>query len=210
MSPLKFVLLVLVAQLGLSVVASTTAAATETKAEFIVEKSAIGNSETVQVSGTSGVTKIEYTVAEIPVTTECKRDAIAGAIKAGGVSASEITFRECSFPTIPSCVIREPFGSKLTDQLIGNGGLEDEFTPKESNEIFMEFKVEGSLCVFRGDVFVIRGTQRCELPGVEMEATAHTIECLPSGSKLRFGTREAKFTSTEHVHLISGKKWSAR
>lgn len=167
-------------------------------------------STTGEVTGSSGTSKLEGKVLGTTITIECKTDTFTGSIGSGGKSSGEVKFKECSVPTAPKCKVTEPIEFSFTDLLVGpEKGVKDEFIGTKTEERFVEITLTGSECTLKG-TYPVKGTQTCELPGAETLAVEHTIECTPAGSKLKLGTEEAKFTSTEKVKLVSGKEWSAK
>ncbi len=166
------------------------------------EHDAIG---VAKVEGTSGVSKLEAAVLKVNITIECKKDTFAGTVETSGGSKGEIELTECSVPSAGKCKVKEPIASNLSGTLIGEKEDEDEFKPA-SGETFAEITLTGSECAFKG-TYKITGTQTCKLPKGEELVVEHEIECTPAGSKLKLGGEPAKFTSTEHVKLVSSEEW---
>ena len=173
----------------------------------------VGGTLPEKVEGTSTKSVLEGKVLGTAITIECKKDIFSGTIEAGGASKGEIKFTECTVPTAAKCKVTEPIEFSFNDLLVGpEPGVEDEFKGVKENAkkeiIFVEITLTGAECLLKGS-YPVKGTQTCKLPGGETPGKEHTIECTPAGSKLKLGTEEAKFTSTEKVKLTSGKEWSA-
>lgn len=169
---------------------------------------------TAKVEGTSGVSKLESSIAKENVTIECAKDIATGTLETAGLSTGEVNIKECKVlnknkENLVNCKVKEPIVFKFKDQLItnGSGEVEDELKPTKAEEVFAEITIEGSLCVLKG-TFKVKGTQTCELPSGEAFLITHEIACKPSGSKLKLGTEEAKFTGTERINLVPAEEWS--
>lgn len=166
-----------------------------------------------KVEGTSGVSKLESSIAKESVTIECAKDIATGTVETNGLSTGEVNIKECKIinkgKELATCKVKEPIVFKFKDQLIANGSgeVEDELKPTKAEEVFAEITIEGSLCVLKG-TFKVKGVQTCELPHGEEFLITHEIACKPSGSKLKLGSEEAKFTGTERVNLSPAEEWS--
>jgi len=213
---MRLVLLGLAATLVFSAVASGSAfAAAETR--YFVEKTEVSAANAIE--GTSGVSKLESTIAGVKIIIECKKDVATGEIETLGKSKGEIKFTECGElmqrntarekKKIAKCAV-ENITFKFIDLLIpGPGGTgEDEFKPA-SGSTFVTIVVGGTGCnaTFKGS-YEVEGTQICALPEGEVELVLHEIQCNSTGSKLKLKKEPASFTSIESLKLTSSKKWS--
>ena len=171
------------------------------------------------IEGTSGVSKLESVIAKETVTIECLKDVFTGTLEPGGKSKGEVKFTECKVfnklhEELVACKVKEPIEFQFTDQLVGIAGRpEDEFKPTKAEETFVEITIEnvtGKNCLEKVTNLKVKGTQTCELPNAGALLVTHEIVCTPSGGKLKLGTEEAKFTSTEKVNLSgTAGKWGA-
>ncbi|MGA2164763.1 MAG: hypothetical protein ABSH36_09870 [Solirubrobacteraceae bacterium] len=212
----KLVLLGLAATLVFSAVASSSAfAAAETR--YFVEKTEVSAANALE--GTSGLAKLESTIAGTKIIIECQKDAATGEIEKEGKSKGEIKFTECGElmqrntarekEKIAKCAV-ENITFKFIDLLVpGPGGSgEDEFKPA-SGSTFVTIVVGGTGCnaTFKGS-YEVEGTQICANPEGEVELVLHDIWCSSTGSKLKLHKELASFTSLESLQLTSHKKWS--
>jgi len=185
------------------VVFSAAAVASASAHEYMV----VGGTLPQEVTGTSGVSKLEGEVLKTKITIECSKDTFTGSIEAGGKSKGEVTFEGCKVVGQATCEVPN-IKFKFTDLLVGPvPGVEDEFKPTEPEEVFVVIKI--NVCALKGS-YKVKGTQVCKLPQAGESKVEHEIECTPAGSKLTLGGAPAKFTSTEKVKLKSGLSWSAK
>lgn len=207
MSRVKVVLL-----LSMVVVSGAMVTSSAWASEYVVESKGLG--ETQEATGTGGPSKLESTIAGEKVTIECSKNSIKGVIEPAGASEGKVTFSECKVlnkkhEVLSACKVQEPVEVKFTDQLVTNSEkkIEDEYKSTKAEETFVELSITGASCAVKITNAKIKGTQVCELPKGEEPAVEHKTECKPSGSKLKLGTSEAQFTSTDSTKLVSGKKW---
>lgn len=186
----------------LSVIAlSGVAAAAASASEFFVENEAV--KAAVATEGSSGVTKLEATGVAI----ECLKDTNTGTLEEGGKSKLEVKAKECTVKSPASCTVKEPIELKATGSLVSEPVI-DELKPSEGTAL-AEITITGEKCTIAGKD-KLTGSQTCELPKAEEEATEHEIACKTTGSKLEFIGKKATLESTEKVKAAGGKKWSAR
>jgi len=82
------------------------------------------------------------------------------------------------------------------------------FEPAEAGKPFVTIHITG--CVVEGE-YPVEGTQVCELPGGETEATEHEVDCKPAGSKLVLKGLPAEYEGKAKVKLKPvAKKFSAK
>jgi hypothetical protein len=162
------------------------------------------------VGGTSGVSKLEGELGSgnTKVTIECKKDVFTGTLEAGGANSGEVIFKECSLIGASGCTVPN-IEFHFLSQLVRNGtSIEEEFKPTaEKAPVFVEFEITGSLCALKNK-YKVEGTQKCALPSQSKWLVLRFIECTPAGSKLTFGTKPAKFTSTESLETTTKREWS--
>jgi hypothetical protein len=87
------------------------------------------------------------------------------------------------------------------------------FAP-EGSEIFAEFTIKSKkeqTCAFAIANGKVTGTQLCVLNGAELDAVTHLLECLATGSSLKFGGKAATFNLEETIELsetgFAGLPW---
>jgi hypothetical protein len=170
--------------------------------EFIVK----GGTLPAAVTGTSGISTIHTEITTIKVVIICKKDKVKGEIEKAAKSKITGKLEECSIEGVATCTVT---ASEVKISLFSVGTLVSEGQIKEAEEgkPWTEVTISGGSCVLKG-TFLLTGTQTCKLPGGELSAITHEIECTPAGSVLKFGTKTATFENTETVKLESGKEWS--
>jgi hypothetical protein len=203
MKHIRMLGLCLVAALAMGAIASASASAHAYK----IEGTELTTSE--EVAGTSETSKLE---AKGLATIECTKDTFTGSIEKAGKSTGKVEFKSCKVVGAEACAVVEPIKFKFKDELTEFEKLvADEFKP-ETGETFVTIELEGAKCAITPKKLAVKGTQICKLPEAGSEKEEHSIECTPAGSKLKLGTVEATFKSTEKVHLSgknAKKKWSA-
>jgi hypothetical protein len=161
-------------------------------------KEAIG-----KVKGTSGISRLESKLAGKAITIRCGKDKFSGTLEESGASKATIEYEECSLEGASGCVV-PPITAKVLDRLVeSEKATADEFFEKEG-EGFATVVVE--VCALKSSSKVT-GAQICALPkGTEL-AVKHKIECATSGSKLKLGKEEAKYSGIAEVEFEEGKEW---
>lgn len=217
MSRMKWIMLSLVAVLGVSAVASVTASAA-TKNRFFVEKVELAGSD--KIEGTVETAQLNSIVANLKmmiVCTENKLVANTGEIEALGASKGEIEYNKCKVYEIKEgvltlltvCTVKEPIKFSFKDQLIeGPGGLvEDEFKPS-SGTVFVKIEITGSLCAFKGTLEP-KGTYVASLGDEgERQLVEHELVFTSTGSKITLGTEKGAFTNrVSKVKVVGSKPW---
>jgi hypothetical protein len=178
----------------------------------------VEKAEVYAFEGTSGVSKLESTLAGLRVLIECKKDKITGELESGGRTKNAvITYEECSLfevtkyvkVALPKCKIPTIKTNKLNDYLIaGKGaGPEDEFEPAEGTT-FAEITIEGEGCALNSKT-AVTGKQICQLPEAPVGQVEHEIECSPSGGSLKLGANAASYFGNALVKLTNGWSWGA-
>lgn len=228
MSRTRLILLCLMATAAVSMVASASASATiefwqckkVASGKFLThqcnstgsgpewETKQLGKNETFEVVGTSGTSTLTGSILSIGVTITCLHDTNSSVMEPGGKTKGKATFTGCSQSGLGAkCGVAEPIPLTFTDQLIGTQTkLEDEFKAVEPEEVFAIIEIIGSECTSKGK-FKVKGTQTCKVLNPEASGTQHELECTAAGSKLKLGTSEATFTSTERFHEVKLWAW---
>ena len=175
----------------------------------------VEKAEKYAFEGTSGVSKLEGTLAGLRTIIECKKDEITGELESGGRTKNVvITYKECKLftvskyiKTLTSCTVPNISTSKLNDFLVmGKGvGPEDEFEPAEGTT-FATVTVEGCSLESKEKV---TGKQICQLPEATVGLVEHELECSPSGGSLLFGGKPASYYGNALVKLTNGWAWGA-
>lgn len=157
--------------------------------------------------GSKTVSKLEGTVLGKKITIECAKQTVnSGEILEGNKSNGEITYEGCSVKENATCEVPN-IKFKIKDELTGpTPGVQDTFLPTGASEEFVSIKIK--VCALAG-TYPVKGKQVCNLPGGEVFAATHTIECLPAGSSLTLGTEPAFYTGSTEVSLVSGLKFRA-
>jgi hypothetical protein len=172
--------------------------------------------EKYSFEGTSGVSKLEGTLAGDRAIIECKKDKITGEIEKEGKSkASVITYEECSLAIVvkhvreaeTTCKVPNIKTEPLKDLLITGKGIgpEEEFEP-ESGTTFATVVVEGCALESREKV---TGKQICQLPEATVEKAEHELDCSPTGGSLDFAGKPASYYGNATVKLTNGAAWDA-
>jgi hypothetical protein len=217
MSRIKLVLLSAVAVLVVSALASASASAAPhwlvcKKVAAGTGKFAEGECKTLggtgeweatkmtailEIEGTSGVSKLKTEIGSTAVTIVCNKDKVAGTVEDPGNSEATITYEECSIENASTCKVAN-IKAEVLDRLIEKGGvIEDEFFEK-AGAGFTTVVITG--CTLNGS-FKVTGTQVCSLPEGEVFKKLHELNCLTSGSTLKFGTKVATYEGKASIKL---------
>lgn len=183
---------------------------TGSAAENIWNDQTLQQTETFEIEGTSGISKLKTTIKKEAVTIECTKDIIRVIIEDEGKSkGEELLFTGCSAVGLSACTVPN-ISAKFIDQLVGTQSApEDEFKPTVAGGTFVTVELAGSLCALKGK-YEVKGTQICKLPSILEQLPEHTIECTEAGSHLTFGGESATFTSTAKLQLVgraAGWSW---
>jgi hypothetical protein len=211
MSRFKLVVLGMLAVLAVSAAAAATAsAATSLETRYFVEGTELTSAETVD--GVVGVAQLNSTVSGAKIMIECTANEMVptgnNTIEGGGVSHTEISYKQCYLYTISkgtrelstTCRVKEPITFKAIDQLFaGNGGLvEDEFKPS-AGTIFVEIeivKIPGKTCLLE-KTYKAEGTYIASFGDEgERQMTEHELVFNSTGSKVTFEKEPASYTNT--------------
>ncbi len=218
MTRIKLIMLSMVAVLGVSAVASTSAFALETR--WTVEGTTV-TTET-PVEGVVGTAQLNSIILGQKIIIECTENTLSNAaIEKEGKSKGEIKFKKCTVVTVaggvrgalPKCVVKEPIEFKFLDLLVaGPGGvLEDEFKPSTGEE-FVTIHIENKgeeICTLRG-VYEATGTYDASGGAeVEVSKTEHELVYTSTGSKVKLKKELAAFTNKTTLKLVSGKPFYA-
>jgi hypothetical protein len=184
---------------------------------------AIAAGKSFEVEGTSGVSKLEGTVAAQKVSIECSADVAKVTLEPAGATKGTITFSGCKISsvtkgkkTLLKCVVNsvgeaaEKIKFPFLDLLVTGkgGGPEDEFKPAVAGEPLVTIETSGAECALVAKT-AVKGTTICQLPEAEVGLVEHEIECSPSGSSLTLGTAAAGFFSSVKVKIVgTGAGWS--
>ena len=188
----------------------------------------------LNVEGTSGVSKLEGSVAGLKLIIECPTDKTIGAagtnqIEPAGKNKGEIEFgpltERCKLfeilrgnkKEITACKVA-PIKFKFVSALItgAGSGPDIEFKPSGGGKLFVEIEIEagcaGGLSGKHAvETKVANGGVVCALPEAEVGKEQHEIECSSTGDKeLVFGASKASFFSVEKVKIVGGQRWLAR
>jgi len=180
-----------------------------------------------KITGTSGNSKLEGTVAGLKLIIECKKDKTTGTtneIETAGKNKGKILFEECGHPTeilrgnrkeLTACTVANIEFSFLSQLIAGKGaGPELEFKPSPSTStLFVTIKITG--CALpeenKVEVAAVGDGITCALPEAEVGLVVHEIACASTGdANLRFAGKAASFTSVEKVEIENKERWLAR
>jgi len=181
-----------------------------------------------KITGTSGNSKLEGTVAGLKLIIECKKDKTTGTtneIETAGKNKGKILFEECGHPSeilrgnrkeLTACTVANIEFSFLSQLIAGKGaGPELEFKPSPStSKLFVTIKITGCALPEENKVEVAAEGDgiTCALPEAEVGLVVHEISCWSTGdTNLRFAGKAASFTSAEKVEIETSKeRWLAR
>jgi hypothetical protein len=195
-------------------VAGAAQAASASAHEFLVE--GLPLTETMEVEGASGETKLYGELLGTKVFVECTKDKLKGKLETGGNSKGEITFEGCSLWMLEGMIyVEDPNCSvpnyiiEFADALVGTP-VEDELKGAKAAQEFGKVKVNGAMCALKG-LFVIKGAQVCKIENPENSAFVKEFACAPAGSAgLTLNAEAAQFKATQSLELTSKRHWSAR
>jgi hypothetical protein len=140
---------------------------------------------------------------------KCTSVLVLGGLLPEGLGFVELAFKTCTVVKPLNCTVKEPINVNADFHHFHNtvtGKLYLIFKPLGG--AFAKITLEGPNCAFK-ELFEVTGEQECNLPGIEAEATGHTVECLKTESKLTAGGKPATFEgSIEGLELEESQKWS--
>ncbi len=215
---ITFMLMSLVAVVGVSALASASAMAVPHwlvclkveagKGKFAESecKTEGGNKEweakelpsVLKIEGTSGLADLKTEIGSTAVTVTCAKDRITGTIEAPGNSEATIKYEACSIVGAAECRVPN-ITANVLDRLVEKAGvIEDEFYEVPGSGEFTTVTIE--VCALKSKTKVT-GTQKCGLPEGEVFKRLHEINCLASGSTLKFGSKTATYEGKASIQL---------
>jgi len=140
----------------------------------------------------------------------CTKVAVSGELKAAGADTENLVFSVCEVEKPANCTMTSAETKGPTALIEPASTLEDEFQGEGASKKFTTITLSGASCSLASKPFEVTGTQDCNLPGHEVEAVGHTIECTNAGSKLKAGGKEAKFEGTvEGLEVEGSRPWAS-
>ena len=219
MTRIRLILLSMMAVLGVSVVAATSASAAEPLTRYTVAGSEITG--TKAVTGSVGTAQLNSVILTSKIMIECTKNELKNALIGPiGKSSGEIKFETCTLYTIEKgkktsqatkCKVTEPITFKFIDLLImGPGGLiEDEFKPAVGEE-FVTIHLENNgaeTCALKG-AYETTGSYVASLGAEgEVSKTEHEVVYTSTGSKVKLHKEPTSFTNKTTLKLVSGEEW---
>lgn len=185
-----------------------TASASASAYEYALEGKAV--TEATSAEGTSGHTLVASKVGTVEVRIECTEDSLTSTFEVSGTGKGTILFKNCTATKPANCTTSSIIEAKIKSELIESGGNPVEaLTGAGAEEELANITLTGGSCSITG-TYALTGEQICELPKAGEELAEHELVCKKSGSKLKFGSEGASFSSTEKVKITSGKLWLVR
>ena len=137
-------------------------------------------------------------IGSTAVTVTCAKDRITGTIEAPGNSEATIKYEACSIVGAAECRVPN-ITANVLDRLVEKAGvIEDEFYEVPGSGEFTTVTIE--VCALKSKTKVT-GTQKCGLPEGEVFKRLHEINCLASGSTLKFGSKTATYEGKASIQL---------
>jgi hypothetical protein len=222
MSRIRLIMLSMLAVFAFAAVASASASAAtceagdEAKDEYTVCSGAKEFPGTLTNSVKTTKAVLSSTVLGVEVKIECTEGAIEN--KENGkdnTSVGKISFTKCKvLKPAKGCAVAEPIVAEFTDALSPPPAApKDTFTGAGEGGAFaaIEFRNNGSETCVLGDKsrFEVTGSQLCTFDtAIATEQKTHEVKCATSGSKLKLGANEAKFSATFTGVEAEGKSWA--
>jgi hypothetical protein len=214
MKRIRIVGLCLTAMFVFGAVASASASADE----FFVNGTGIGANKFKitgkQVAGEKGEAKLRSEIGSTKVVIICVVTKVGAESEIFNKSESKgkIEYSSCKLENaetkeiLTACTVVNPI-AKVKNILEGTPD-KVKFSAEGAN--FTEITIEGSTCALKVTKVAVTGTQVCELPEGGVEKVAHIIQCLATGSTLKFGTKAATYEGDVEVELTTKESWSAQ
>jgi hypothetical protein len=227
MKRIRTICLALVAVFAMSAIVATASASAACSKEggdvslCIEGREAKENSTFKFTSVKKPGTVSELKIPAIGLTITCKKAVNTGGFETFGdsvnpeVSDVKITFSECEVTDPAQCEVPtikvEGENKDGLDAVFAGAGKLTFFSSEKRGGTFVLVTIKskkGQKCPFESKGAAVTGEQECSLPGGEVEAVTHELECTAAGSKLAFAGLAATFSLQEEVKLTTGKKWS--
>lgn len=164
----------------------------------------------LEVKGTVGISKLKTTIASTKVVIICKTGKVVGEIEGEGKSKATITYENCELENettkeiLTGCPVPN-IKAVVADRLTETSGLyEDEFI--EEGKEFAKVVIEK--CTLKG-TFPVTGSQKCMIPSGQAYRLDALLDCEPAGSSLKFnGSTTATYEGSATLLLVDGNGWA--